>query len=447
MRQLGFINLDKNGERTPHPKAKRKSSPRKKAETLISADQPINADIKGEKRIWRVGEFLDHWNDVFKAETFTVEGEVSDAHEHPTGLYFTLKDSEDGGVMDCYMNPYLYRRLGFALEAGLVVQATGVPNIYKQKGRFSFRAETLVLSGEGSLRQAYELLKKKLEAEGLFARKRPLPEFISRIGVITSRTGAVIDDFRKNLKPLGLELFFKDVRVEGASAPAQIIAALEAMNRVAPDLDAIVLIRGGGSLEDLQPFNNESVARAVFASRVPVIAGIGHDRDVPITSLVADRETSTPSIAALVVNSSWDRVLADLPVLAGELFARFDGLMAGVKATVALSAEKMVGRLGGLVSRYEVIARTIRDAFTASLENALQRVSAAEKSLALADPARNLRLGYSLVFGPSGRVVRDARELKAGENIRTRMHKGEVRSRVENISETWENKENGQTEK
>lgn len=434
MKQLGFINLGAEEEKPVKPKAKRARG--RVAPRITTNQKRIDADKdeKEGKKVWKVGEFLDHWNGVFSAQTFTVEGEVSDAHEHPTGLYFTLKDDEGGGVLDCYMNPYLYRRLGLAVEAGMVVQATGVPNIYKQKGRFSFRAETLVLSGEGSLRQAYELLKKKLEAEGLFARKRPLPEFISRIGVITSRTGAVIDDFRKNLKPLGLQLFFKDVRVEGASAPDQIIEALRLLNGGVPNLDAIVLIRGGGSLEDMQPFNNENVARAVFASAVPVIAGIGHDRDVPIVSLVADRETSTPSIAALAVNSSWDRAFSQVPVAERDILGRFEGLLQGISATMDLASEKMIGRLNGLVTRYRDIARTLREGLASALEETANRLASLEKSLALADPARNLRLGYSLVFGPGGRVVRDAALLKKGDILRTRMHHGEVESKVEKVT-------------
>ncbi len=436
MKQLGFETVeDGKPNGVPRPKARRKKRIKTDA-GRISADRPE------EKKIWRVGEFLDYWNEVFKTQTFTVEGEVTGLHEHPTGLYFSLKDKEDGGVMDCYMNPYLYRRLGLALEDGLLVQATGAANIYKQKGRFSFRAETIALSGEGSLKRAYELLKKKLEAEGLFARKRPLPEFIERIGIVTSRTGAVIDDFRKNLKPLGLQLFFKDVRVEGATAVDQIVAAISLLNRSVPDLDAIALIRGGGSLEDLQPFNNELVARAVFGSNVPVIAGIGHDRDVPITSLVADKETSTPSIAALVINSSWDRAFSELPIAERSLFADFEGILSGCKATVALSAEKMIGRLSGIITRYREMAKLLRDKFSVALDETARKLSSLEKSLALADPERNLRLGYSLVFDAQGRVVRNAEDLREGERIRTRLHKGEVESDVAKILKTWENEDN-----
>ncbi len=443
MKQLGFENIEEKAAAVPKPRAKRKKQIATDNKRILTDIGRIGTDSTDKKKIWKVGEFLDYWNEVFKAQTFTVEGEVSGLHDHPTGLYFSLKDKEDGGVLDCYMNPYLYRRLGFTLEDGLLVQATGAANIYKQKGRFSFRVETVTLSGEGSLKRAYELLKKKLEAEGLFARKRPLPEFIGRVGVVTSRTGAVIDDFRKNLKPLGLKLFFKDVRVEGAAAADQIVEAISLLNRTVPELDVIVLIRGGGSLEDLQPFNNENVARAIFASAVPVIAGIGHDRDVPIASLAADRETSTPSIAALVINSSWDRAFARLPIAERTLVADFDGLLVGLRSTIALSAEKIVGRLSSIITRYRAMAWTLNEKFSLALDEAVKRVTVIEKSLALVNPERNLRLGYSLVFNENGRVVRDAGDLKEGETIRTRMHRGEVESRVAKILKTWENRENG----
>src|SRR3989344_2224588 len=162
-------------------------------------------ELIGDK-VFTVGQFLDFINQLIGQQGMAVKGEISSWKPHPTGIYFSLKDKVDGSVMDCYMSPFTYRGLGIIVEEGMEVKVKSVHNIYKAKGRFSFRVDSLELLGEGSLKKAYEMLKQKLEAEGLFTRKRLIPEFVTRVGVITSRTGAVIDDFRKNLAKLGLEV-------------------------------------------------------------------------------------------------------------------------------------------------------------------------------------------------------------------------------------------------
>ena len=385
--------------------------------------------------IFSVGEFLDYINEVFKAREYTVEGEITECNPHPTGLYFTLKDKEGDGVLSCYMSPYAYRMLGVPLEVGMLVKAIGAPNIYKPKGRFSFVARKIELSGEGSLRKAYELLKKKLEAEGFFTRKRPLPEFIGSVGVITSKTGAVIDDFRKNLKPLGFKVFLHDVRVEGASAPNQIIHALHSFNKKMPDLDVIVLIRGGGSLEDMQAFNNELVVREIFASQIPVIAGIGHDRDVPIASLTADRMTSTPSFSAAIVNESWERLFKNVPLWEGSIFEVYGSAITDSLHAIKNASVHLAGVFQAIAGRYERLVEDILRVFEVALERTEERVRRAGQLLSALDPERNLKLGYSIVFGEGGRVVRSADELKRGSRIRARLGKGSLEATVEKVEE------------
>ena len=201
----------------------------------------------GERKTWSVGDFIDHLNTLLGEEEAEVTGEVWDLKKHPTGFYFALKDKEGEGLLPCYLNPYRAKLFGFGLEDGLLVKAIGAPSVYKPRGNFSFVVESLELVGEGSLKKAYELLKSKLEKEGLFARKRELPEFISSIGVITSKTGAVIDDFRKNLKKLGFKIYLYDSRVEGTQAVPNIIAGIDYFNGDAADhVDILVVIRGGG---------------------------------------------------------------------------------------------------------------------------------------------------------------------------------------------------------
>ena len=248
--------------------------------------------------ILSVSEFLDVVNMLLSTEDVYVEGEVTQASDHPKGMFFSIKDPHGGGLMECYMSPWLYRKAGITLEPGMMVRVGGVASVYKPYGKFSFRVAEIVLAGEGSLKKAYDALRKKLADEGLFDRKRPLPDFVTRIGLITSATGAAIGDFRKNLAPLGIRVVYRDVRVEGEQATPQVLRALTDFGARASEFDLIVMTRGGGSLESLQAFNDEQVVRAVFASKVPTLVSIGHERDVPLAQMAADASASTPTCSA-----------------------------------------------------------------------------------------------------------------------------------------------------
>ena len=401
-------------------------------------DSHQESQIKGDDEALTVSEFLDQVNEAL-SETLSdvyVVGEIAEFNEHPSGVYLTLKDQEDESILNCYLPPGVYRELGVNLDAGMLVKAAGRPNVWKPKGRFSLTIASLELVGEGALRKAYELLKKKLEAEGLFARKRDLPEFISNIGVITSRTGAVISDFRHNLLPLGLSVSLYDARVEGARAVNEVRQGIRWFNDNRPDLDVLVIIRGGGSLEDLQAFNNELVAREIFASRIPTIAGIGHDRDVPIATLVAEAAESTPTAVAGLVNQSWERLTAGLPQLAQTLVYEADSIakdrrqkLRNLTQQLAYAGQNLVNSAVDLVNRFRQSGQQFSDRLS-GLEN---KLTAYQKILESANPERPLRLGYSIVRNRRGQVVRSAGDVKLGEEIETKLAAGGLRSKINKI--------------
>ena len=340
-----------------------------------------------------VSEFLDLANELLGKQEFAVQGEVTGAKSHPTGFYFSLRDPEANALMDCYLNPYAYRSSGIRLEDGMVVRVGGVASVYKPKGRFSFRVETVEAVGEGSLKKAYEALKRQLAAEGLFERKRPLPAFLSDVGLITSRTGAVIQDFRNNLVSLGLRVLHHDSRVEGASAPGQLLNALAWFNGHTDRVGSLVIIRGGGSLEDLQAFNDERVVRGIFAARVPTIVAIGHAPDVPLAQMVADAVADTPTAAAHLVNDTWSPLTTDVPALASRLSY----------------------------------------GFRAALDSCTARVDALARHLEASDPERLLGLGYSIVTDRKGAVIRSSGQVAPGESVRTRVAKGAFTSTVDEV--------------
>ena len=391
----------------------------------------IQVSDSGE-RVFSVSEFLDHVNDILYSQNVVVQGEISSVSVHPTGVYLTLKDKKDEGILDCYIRPHIYSYLGVELEDGMEVKIGGFPSVYKRSGRFRFMVQTLELTGEGSLKKAYELLKKKLELEGLFVRKRPIPEFIKRIGIVTSRQGAVIEDFKNNLEHLGFELFLKDVRVEGVRAVDDITEALQWFNNKADELnlDVLVVIRGGGSLEDLQAFNNELVARAIFASKIPTICAIGHHKDAPIASLVGDEAPSTPTGAAMRVNQSWDRLVKDLPIFVREMVYAYETALRAAYSRIESLREKMINYFRRAFVKFESLKSALLAVYERELARVVERVGTIEKYLASVNPERNLKLGYSIVTDNSGKVIKDSSQVTIGEDIKTKLYKGQVISKV-----------------
>lgn len=431
-------------------------------ETAASGQPETENQPEPIGQIFTVSKFLDHVNDILgqKLEDIKVRGEISGLSEHTSGIYFALKDKDDESVLDCYLPLWVYKGLGIELEDGMEVKAGGTPNVYKPKGKFSLVIETLELTGEGSLKKAYELLKKKLQEEGLFDRKRELPEFIRRVGVITSRSGAVIDDFRNNLAQRGYQIHFHDVRVEGVRAVEDIMKAVRWFNKNQPDLDVLVIMRGGGSLEDLRAFNNELVARAVFASKVPTVCGIGHDRDVPITSLVGDSITSTPTAAAVLINETWQRLEEKLPEQEQSLLHNFERVLNEMRARLGSLAERSASFFQRLFTKYQNLRQGLRDElgrldrkkkeigeqvteltvgvserFERALARVREKLSEREKYLVSVNPERNLQLGYSIIRNKAGQIVRDVRDVGVGEKIVAQVHRGEIGAKVEKVKE------------
>ena len=250
------------------------------------------------RRIWPVRELVGQVRELveLKYGDVWVEGEISNFRPAPSGhIYFTLKDA------DAQLPVVLFRRqamlLRFRPEDGLHVLVRGRVSVYEQRGQMQLVAETMEPVGAGSLQLAFEQLKERLKAEDLFsaARKRPLPAFPLAVGIVTSPTGAVIRDFLSIVarRHSGLSVLIFPVAVQGDQAPAEIEAALVALN-ASGLVDVIVLARGGGSLEDLAAFNTERVARAIAASRLPVVSAIGHETDFTIADFAADLRAPTP---------------------------------------------------------------------------------------------------------------------------------------------------------
>ncbi len=265
-------------------------------------------NLMPERKIWKVGELTARIRSLLEGSLndISVEGEISNYHAAQSGhAYFTLKDAKSQIKCVCFRDQL--RNIKFRVEDGLHVTVRGSVSVYEQRGEYQIYVTLIEPVGLGALQLAFEQLKNKLAAEGLFdqARKKPLPVLPRVIGIITSPTGAAIRDILRvlNRRFVNARVQLYPVKVQGTGAAAEMVEALRYFNRAKP-VDVIILARGGGSLEDLWSFNEEILARAIFASEIPVISGVGHEIDFTIADFVADLRAPTPSAAAeLVVKS------------------------------------------------------------------------------------------------------------------------------------------------
>lgn len=415
--------------------------------------------MKGSDIILSVSQFLDAINLAIESSTeYEIQGEVTD-FKKGKWISFTLKDPEDGSLLKCVMGEWTWRRVGVELEDGMQVKITGNAKVNKKYGSFGMWVETIEPLGEGSLKKAYELLMKKLREEGLFDRKRAIPECIHRIGVVSSRHGVVIHDFTKNLSRLGYSIQFVDTRVEGEGAVDGIIRGIKTLNQEARALDVLVIIRGGGSLESMQAFNNESVVRAIFGSRLPVIVGIGHDVDVPLACLVADASASTPTATAVLINCSWSLLTETLPRYEQNLLYNYERVLHAAGHALEIYAHQITNSVGRIFAAFsarqtalkrglqrlgEQLALAGRRATESAsrthqlLARALslrqERLVQWEQYLQAVSPERNLRLGYSIVRNKQGKVVKSIHDVVKADPMTTRVADGTMESIVTAIS-------------
>ena len=408
-----------------------------------------------DERTLSVSEYLAIVNTLITPLKVSVEGEVTGLNILPQWVFFDLKDAESGAILKCGLHSGVYRKIGVNLEEGMLVKVAGYGKIQEKSGRFGFWVSALEPVGEGALRRAYELLLKKLQEEGLFERKRDLPDFISHIGVISSRNGVVLQDLKKNLRPLGIRIDFLHSGVEGADSAKELLRAIEFFSTKKHSPQVLVLIRGGGSLESLQGFNNEAVVRALFASPMPVLVGIGHDVDAPIATMVADWSASTPTAVAHVINDSWRPLTERLPRLSQNIVHAFEDAIRTIvhRADVTLHTIRnaysgvlvrfhtyettLVKALRRIPSRLARVRETERLLSAATLKTLRQhverlraRVDGVDRILKASDPERVLARGYGLIYTPGGRLVRRVDDVIEGDMLTIRLSKGSISSKV-----------------
>jgi exodeoxyribonuclease VII large subunit len=450
----------------------------------------LQFNLMPERRVYSVTELTARIRDLF-ARNFTdilVEGEISNCHEAQSGhIYFVLKDKTSQLRAVCFKTQV--RAMKFRPENGLHVTVRGSISVYEARGDYQIYVESIEPVGLGALQLAFDQLKKRLEAEELFSpeRKKPLPMLPRCIGLITSPTGAAVRDvvriLRRRFHNVHLTLF--PVRVQGDGASLEIVRALQFFNRQ-QSVDVLILARGGGSLEDLWAFNEESVARAIAQSVIPVISGVGHETDFTIADFVADVRASTPSAAAeLVVNtrSAFDKHVADLrQTLVDQMRYRILvlsrrvhelGARRGFRRPLDLlrqqrqRADELTSRLAHALranlafstKRFNVAHKRIV-AFDFRMKIAAVRLRLERLQLELAarseralrqkrerldrlrlqlnerSPLRVLERGYAIATDASGNILRASTQAAIGDVVNLRLHQGRLTTSVTSREDT-----------
>ncbi|HNX53167.1 MAG TPA: exodeoxyribonuclease VII large subunit [Pontiellaceae bacterium] len=387
-----------------------------------------------------------------------VEGEISRLTRHASGhWYFTLKDAD--ASVACAMFKQNNAAATFAPKDGLQVRVLGQASLYEPRGSYQLIIRKIEEAGKGSLQEQFEKLKAKLAAEGLFdaARKKPLPLLPQKIGVVTSPTGAAIRDIIHVLTRRfpTIEILLAPVTVQGEGAAAKIAAAIDYLN-TRDDIDLMIVGRGGGSLEDLWAFNEEAVARAIAASRIPVISAVGHEIDFTISDFVADVRAPTPSAAAelaVPVKTELETQLTRLAArLGGSLqnqvyvqreripgfrqtmiHALTDGLrlrQQKVDEAGRFLAECLKNAVAAQKQRLPVLQQTMTHRLESAVAERKQNLRRIEVQLRALSPLAVLDRGYSLTQTADGCVVRDTAQIKPGDLLKTRLSKGTVISEV-----------------
>lgn len=371
----------------------------------------------------------------------TVKGEISNFVNHYKTGHFYLSLKDEGGLIRAVMFRSSAQKLNFLPEDGMKVICTGRVSSYVKDGSVQLYINDMQPDGVGALYIAFEQLKKKLESEGLFdpRYKKPLPKYPRTVGIITAATGAAIRDMihvSGRRFPLAEIKLFPSL-VQGADAPANLIEGLRVFNEEFP-VDVIILGRGGGSLEDLWAFNDENLARAVFASKIPVISAVGHETDFSITDFVADLRAPTPSAAAEVALPESGEVKRKLFNVIDRMQLVCENRIASLKSRVELLAKtRQMTNMMNLVDD----RRLALDGLDRELDHRLDRILEKKRSLLATDAAKLdalsplavMNRGYSAVFDEGGKVIHRARDLNRGDTITLRLSDGRAKAKIEEV--------------
>ncbi len=411
-----------------------------------------------ESQVFSVSDATSLINGILQPLSLTIEGEISGFKiNQGKFVFFDIKD--ELAVLNCFM---MVHQLPNPLEDGVRVRLVGVPKIHAASGRFSLTVKSVELIGEGALQKAFEALKAKLESETLFDLKwkKQLPMFPVTIGLITSKTGDALQDILRIMRNRagGLKIYLVPVAVQGQSAVSELISAIQHFNSHLP-VDVVIIARGGGSLEDLQAFNSEPVARAIFASGLPIVTGVGHEPNVTLADLVADVRAATPTNAAEIVTPNF----AELEKQLKHDRSRLDSAIKKLLINAIHSLEVTRHRLSNAFKKPEILIKQLSDRLKFNVQRKIsimainnnnltsihQQISRALatrvellkfglnqfNSLLFAfDPQRVLDRGYAIATKSDGSIIKSTQNVTINDIISVSFSQGSILTEVQKIN-------------
>lgn len=438
-----------------------------------------------KEKIFTVSEFLNFLNEILTPQLVVVQGEIGmKPNIRPNYASFNLLDKKEKALLKCFAWNDVLKQAEVPLKEGLEVRVFGFPQIKKEWGEFRFLVKKIEFVGLGELKKQFELRKKKLSLLGYFdlEKKKKIPEFCKKIGLISSKYGrGALKDFLTHLGNFGFEIYFYDTRVEGPSALWGIISAIEWFNQNMLDLDVLVIIRGGGDWESLHNvFNSEEIVKAIFASKIPVITGIGHEDDVTLADLVADLRASTPTHAAKILTESWKISLTKIKELEKSLTLFLKVFLSTTKERLkslekeidflaekelTITKERIFSILKNLNFKFQIFFQDFylkKESFFSNylkiegkikskkekidhfsekfkfakeswLKFIKKKLREIERSLKISDPKLKLKQGYSITFDKKGKVLKEISDSLLSEQIKTRLFKGQIISIVKKV--------------
>jgi len=368
----------------------------------------------------------------------SVIGEVSNLKFHGSGhVYFSLKD--ENSRINCFLPASNLAKLTCGLEEGMEVTASGYIYLYERGGSYSLNVKDIQVSGQGDLAAAFEKLKKKLEAEGLFdpAHKKEIPVFPHKVAVVTSETGAAVRDILKIIKQKNdyIDILIYPVLVQGPGAAADISSAIDDLNENHKDVDVIITGRGGGSMEELWAFNEEIVARSIFASEIPVISAVGHETDFTIADFVADLRAETPTAAANRAVPDTEALREYIRTIHAELRRNLKMLTEDRRKHLEMLNPESFGRdiRNRIVMdqmRNENIIRSMEENLKNRIGTYQHRIELLKEIVEASNPKTILQKGYSVVTDEDGNIIRDVSILKQDQLIKIEAAEGHAQARI-----------------
>lgn len=415
-------------------------------------------------------------------EPLKIKGEISDISTRDNYAFFVLKDADGNDAsLPCFVGWQQYEWVAHLLQEGLEVIVYGKPGVYKN-GRLSFQVQNMEAIGAGALQKALEQLKKDLEKKGYFdeSRKQQLPYHIKKIGLITSTKSAAINDFRENLHDLNFDVSVYDVYVEGEYAVNSITRAIHWFNKNKHDIDVLVVIRGGGGLENLKAYNSPQIAEQILLSKIPVITGIGHEHDESIADLVADYKCSTPTGVATFLSNHQEKIYIKLESLTQFLLSATKQHLYSLSYSLNSYSDRLKQTLSQKIMLNKKTLNTFTKQFTYLLQSILQKIKNLsqqfifesqnivyaiqekqkklrehtqqilfsfdnrfskmklhlnnyEKNLSLLNPENILKRGYSISYDKNGHVISSIAKLKEKDDITTHYFDGKIISTIKKI--------------